>query len=78
MWSLGFVVAELAAGYPLYPGDTDYDILRYIIKTQAHPTDYILDQGQGTACYFHEQSNSQQLWKFKIPQKFANRTDYHS
>uniref|UniRef100_A0A8C4EQ99 Protein kinase domain-containing protein n=1 Tax=Dicentrarchus labrax TaxID=13489 RepID=A0A8C4EQ99_DICLA len=39
MWSLGLVAAELATGSPLYPGDTDYDVLRFILETQGQPAD---------------------------------------
>uniref|UniRef100_A0A8C4NY66 Protein kinase domain-containing protein n=1 Tax=Dicentrarchus labrax TaxID=13489 RepID=A0A8C4NY66_DICLA len=38
VWSLGLVAAELATGSPLYPGDTDYDVLRFILETQGQPT----------------------------------------
>ena len=30
MWSLGCVVAELFLGWPLYPGSSEYDQIRYI------------------------------------------------
>lgn len=29
MWSLGCVVAELFLGWPLYPGSSEYDQIRY-------------------------------------------------
>uniref|UniRef100_A0A8C4GI58 Protein kinase domain-containing protein n=1 Tax=Dicentrarchus labrax TaxID=13489 RepID=A0A8C4GI58_DICLA len=45
MWSLGLVAAELATGSPLYPGDTDYDVLRFILETQGQPADDVLDRG---------------------------------
>uniref|UniRef100_A0A3P8S663 Protein kinase domain-containing protein n=1 Tax=Amphiprion percula TaxID=161767 RepID=A0A3P8S663_AMPPE len=35
IWALGQVMAELAMGCWLYPGDTHYDMLRYIVETQA-------------------------------------------
>ncbi|VDN57035.1 unnamed protein product [Dracunculus medinensis] len=31
MWSLGCVIAELFLGWPLYPGSSEYDQIRYII-----------------------------------------------
>merc|ERR1740128_437087 len=34
MWSLGCVVAELFLGWPLYPGSSEYDQIRYISQTQ--------------------------------------------
>uniref|UniRef100_A0A3P9BTW1 Protein kinase domain-containing protein n=1 Tax=Maylandia zebra TaxID=106582 RepID=A0A3P9BTW1_9CICH len=32
MWSLGLVAVELATGVPLYPGEDDYDVLKFIIE----------------------------------------------
>jgi len=36
MWSLGCVVAELFLGWPLYPGSSEYDQIRYISQTQGN------------------------------------------
>lgn len=36
MWSLGCVVAELFLGWPLYPGSSEYDQIRYISQTQVY------------------------------------------
>lgn len=35
MWSLGCVIAELFLGWPLYPGASEYDQIRYISQTQV-------------------------------------------
>uniref|UniRef100_A0A3Q3H1X7 Protein kinase domain-containing protein n=1 Tax=Labrus bergylta TaxID=56723 RepID=A0A3Q3H1X7_9LABR len=40
MWSLGLTAAELAVGYPLYPGNMDYDVLSFIIATQGQLPDH--------------------------------------
>lgn len=32
MWSLGCVVAELFLGWPLYPGSSEYDQIRLVLK----------------------------------------------
>uniref|UniRef100_A0A3Q1BSE8 Protein kinase domain-containing protein n=1 Tax=Amphiprion ocellaris TaxID=80972 RepID=A0A3Q1BSE8_AMPOC len=45
IWALGQVMAELAMGCWLYPGDTHYDMLRYIVETQGQPPDDLLDNG---------------------------------
>ncbi|KAI3370854.1 hypothetical protein L3Q82_007371 [Scortum barcoo] len=74
MWSLGLVATELATGYPLYPGDTDYDVLSFIIETQGQPSDSVLDRGMGNEYYFKRQGNS---WKFKTPEEFAVETGYY-
>uniref|UniRef100_A0A669BW29 Protein kinase domain-containing protein n=1 Tax=Oreochromis niloticus TaxID=8128 RepID=A0A669BW29_ORENI len=40
MWSLGLVAVELGTGLPLYPGNEDYDVLKFIIETQGQPPDH--------------------------------------
>uniref|UniRef100_A0A8C4EEM6 Protein kinase domain-containing protein n=1 Tax=Dicentrarchus labrax TaxID=13489 RepID=A0A8C4EEM6_DICLA len=64
VWSLGLVAAELATGSPLYPGDTEYDVLRFILETQGQPADDVLDRGMGTEYYFRKQRHGQQRWMF--------------
>uniref|UniRef100_A0A3P8SSR4 Protein kinase domain-containing protein n=1 Tax=Amphiprion percula TaxID=161767 RepID=A0A3P8SSR4_AMPPE len=44
MWALGLLMVELATGCQLYPGKTEYDVLRFIFETQGQPCDDILDQ----------------------------------
>ncbi|XP_037610617.1 homeodomain-interacting protein kinase 1-like [Sebastes umbrosus] len=70
MWSLGLVAAELATGYPLYPGEMNYDVLSFIIETQGQPADYVLDRGVCTEYYFQYESNSEQHWRFKTPEEY--------
>lgn len=38
MWSLGCVVAELFLGWPLYPGSSEYDQIRYEIRVDLFKT----------------------------------------
>lgn len=70
MWSLGVIAAELATGHPLYPGETEYDVLRYIIDIQGQPADDVLDRGMGTRYYFNK-STGHQRWRFKTPVQMA-------
>lgn len=35
MWSLGCVVAELFLGWPLYPGSSEYDQIRYVLHWRS-------------------------------------------
>uniref|UniRef100_A0A3B5ADA0 Protein kinase domain-containing protein n=1 Tax=Stegastes partitus TaxID=144197 RepID=A0A3B5ADA0_9TELE len=44
MWALGLIMAELAMGCTLYPGEVEYDVLRFIVETQGQPPDDVLDQ----------------------------------
>uniref|UniRef100_A0A669C641 Protein kinase domain-containing protein n=1 Tax=Oreochromis niloticus TaxID=8128 RepID=A0A669C641_ORENI len=43
MWALGLVAVELATGVPLYPGEDDYDVLKFIIETQGQLPDHLLE-----------------------------------
>uniref|UniRef100_A0A3P9D6I1 Protein kinase domain-containing protein n=1 Tax=Maylandia zebra TaxID=106582 RepID=A0A3P9D6I1_9CICH len=51
MWSLGLVAVELATGLPLYPGNEDYDVLKFIIETQGQPPDHVLDSAVSSSLF---------------------------
>lgn len=78
MWSVGVTVAELATGHLLYPGNMDYDMLRFIIDTQGQPADHVLDRGEGTSYYFHWQTSGESHWRLKTCQEFEMETGYCS
>ncbi|XP_076842558.1 uncharacterized protein LOC143487507 [Brachyhypopomus gauderio] len=68
MWSLGCVIAELFLGWPLYPGASEYDQIRYISQTQGIPAKNLLIGGTKTRCFFHKGSGSSyHLWRLKTP-----------
>jgi homeodomain interacting protein kinase len=75
MWSLGCVMAELFLGWPLYPGSSEYDQIRYISQTQGLPNQAILQQGQKTSRFFY--FNNYQ-WKFKTPEQYERETGIKS
>lgn len=54
MWSLGCVLAELFLGWPLYPGSSEYDQIRYIIQTQGLPPSSMLENAAKLHRYFKE------------------------
>ncbi|UMM20509.1 hypothetical protein L5515_015758 [Caenorhabditis briggsae] len=54
MWSLGCVIAELFLGWPLYPGSSEYDQIRFIIQTQGLPPNSMLDNAGKLTRYFRE------------------------
>ncbi|XP_051916124.1 homeodomain-interacting protein kinase 3-like [Hippocampus zosterae] len=74
VWSLGLVAVELAAGQPLYPGRTEYDVLNLVANTQGQPADYVLDRGKEVAQYFDEECDGVRRWKLKSPEQFAKET----
>ncbi|KAF3860923.1 hypothetical protein F7725_001178 [Dissostichus mawsoni] len=60
MWSLGCVIAELFLGWPLYPGASEYDQIRYISQTQG------LLQRTKTSRFFNRgPDSSYPLWRLK-------------
>ncbi|XP_057702063.1 homeodomain-interacting protein kinase 1 isoform X4 [Corythoichthys intestinalis] len=68
MWSLGCVIAELFLGWPLYPGASEYDQIRYISQTQGLPAEYLLSAGTKTSRFFNRGPDaSYPLWRLKTP-----------
>ncbi|XP_043944111.1 homeodomain-interacting protein kinase 2 [Protopterus annectens] len=69
MWSLGCVIAELFLGWPLYPGASEYDQIRYISQTQGLPAEYLLSAGTKTTRFFNRDPDSAYpLWRLKTPE----------
>ncbi|XP_062915856.1 homeodomain-interacting protein kinase 4-like [Mobula hypostoma] len=67
MWSLGCVMAELHLGWPLYPGNSEYDQIRYIVETQGLPKDQLLNAAT-KACQFFRRCPCQHAgsqWQLK-------------
>ncbi|XP_055993046.1 homeodomain-interacting protein kinase 4 [Sorex fumeus] len=52
VWSLGCVMAELHLGWPLYPGNNEYDQVRYICETQGLPKPHLLHAARKTHHFF--------------------------
>lgn len=75
MWSLGVTIAELATGHTLYPGETCYDVLNLIVKTQGQPADYLLGRGKATRDFFVHSSRLQR-WTFMKPYQYEQKTGY--
>jgi homeodomain interacting protein kinase len=67
MWSLGCVVAELFLGWPLYPGSSEYDQIRYISQTQGLPTEHMLNSASKTTKFFYRDLDSTYpFWRLKV------------
>ncbi|KAJ7949927.1 Kinase family protein [Quillaja saponaria] len=53
MWSFGCIVAELFLGLPLFPGASEFDLLRRMIEILGgQPSDYILKEAKNTSKFF--------------------------
>ncbi|CAJ0968546.1 unnamed protein product [Ranitomeya imitator] len=75
MWSLGCVIAELFLGWPLYPGASEYDQIRYISQTQGLPAEYLLSSGTKTTRFFNRDGDSPYpLWRLKTPDDHESET----
>lgn len=67
MWSLGCVVAELFLGWPLYPGSSEYDQIRYISQTQGLPTEHMLNNASKTTKFFYrDMESTYPFWRLKV------------
>ncbi|KAK5601478.1 hypothetical protein CRENBAI_025677 [Crenichthys baileyi] len=79
MWSLGCVIAELFLGWPLYPGASEYDQIRYISQTQGLPAEYLLSAGTKTTRFFNrERDSTYPLWRLKTPEDHEVETGIKS
>uniref|UniRef100_A0A668VYG0 Protein kinase domain-containing protein n=1 Tax=Oreochromis aureus TaxID=47969 RepID=A0A668VYG0_OREAU len=72
IWSLGCIAVSLYTGSLLYPGETEYAMLRYITETQGELPEKMLNCGQETAKYFRREFNSDNIyhWKLKTPEQY--------
>ncbi|XVF56667.1 hypothetical protein PTKIN_Ptkin06aG0138700 [Pterospermum kingtungense] len=53
MWSFGCIVAELFLGLPLFPGASEFDLLRRMIEILGEqPPDYVLKEAKNTSKFF--------------------------
>ncbi|GAB4833058.1 dual specificity protein kinase yak1 [Ancistrocladus abbreviatus] len=53
MWSFGCIVAELFLGLPLFPGASEFDLLKRMIRILGgQPPDYILKDAKNTSKFF--------------------------
>ncbi|KAL9379487.1 hypothetical protein Peur_027969 [Populus x canadensis] len=53
MWSFGCIVAELFLGLPLFPGASEFDLLRRMIEILGgQPPDYVLKEAKNVSKFF--------------------------
>lgn len=80
-WSLGCVIAELFLGWPLYPGSSEYDQIRYISQTQGLPSDHLLTNGSKSLKFFKKAVNTTTgllEWKMKTAGEHERETKIKS
>ncbi|KAK8777239.1 hypothetical protein V5799_029415, partial [Amblyomma americanum] len=79
MWSLGCAMAELFLAWPLYPGSSEYDQIRYIIDIQGQPEQHVLDAGTKTPVFFcRENESTYPFWRLKSPEEYEAETGIRS
>ncbi|KAJ4953097.1 hypothetical protein NE237_029929 [Protea cynaroides] len=61
MWSFGCIVAELFLGLPLFPGASEFDLLRRMIEILGgQPPDHVLQGAKNTNKFFKRVGNAPQ------------------
>jgi serine/threonine protein kinase len=86
IWSLGCVMAELFLGWPLYPGSSEYDQIRYICQTQGSPPEHMLRAATKTSRFFNREDamnglmghHSYAFWRMKTPDEHESETGIKS
>lgn len=80
MWSLGCVIAELFLGWPLYPGSSEYDQIRYISQTQGLPAEHMLSNATKTTRFFIRENTDSNypFWRLKTPEEHELETKIKS
>ncbi|XP_029937639.1 homeodomain-interacting protein kinase 2-like [Myripristis murdjan] len=73
MWSLGCVMAQMLLGYLLFPGDSEYDVMRFIVELLGRPDDYLLKAGLRTKLFFELTPfyHWRRCWRLKSPVKYS-------
>ncbi|MQL99221.1 hypothetical protein Taro_031940 [Colocasia esculenta] len=72
MWSLGCIVAELFLGLPLFPGASEFDLLKRMIEILGgQPPDDLLREAKNTSKYFKHVGSIHSL-EIKEPYRGCN------
>ncbi|XP_061453834.1 homeodomain-interacting protein kinase 4 [Rhineura floridana] len=80
VWSLGCVMAELHLGWPLYPGNNEYDQIRYICETQGMPRPTLLNAARKAHLFFKRSQHPEVVnsWQLKTPAEYLADTKVKS
>ncbi|KAI4883032.1 hypothetical protein NFI96_017794, partial [Prochilodus magdalenae] len=67
MWSLGCAMTELYLGWPLYPGDSEFEQVRYICETQGLPSPRLLNMATKANLFFEptETAHGNPAWRLR-------------
>ena len=78
MWSLGCVLAELYLSWPIFPGSSEFDQIRFITQTQGLPSERLLNMGTKTTRFFYRESGFNSYWRLKFPHEHEAETNIRS
>ena len=66
-------------GWPLYPGSSEYDQIRYISQTQGLPAEHMLNSASKTQKFFYrDRDSSYPFWRLKTPEEHEMETKIKS
>ena len=65
MWSLGCVLFELFAGYPLFPGKTEHDMLWLMQNALGEVPDVMAGKGRHCGSYFFK-VKKEESWEIRL------------
>ena len=52
MWSAGCILAELYTGVPLFPGEQEFDQMKYLVDTLGMPKKELIEKGSRNDVFF--------------------------
>ncbi|CAM4614236.1 homeodomain-interacting protein kinase 4 [Lepidochelys kempii] len=80
VWSLGCIMAELHLGWPLYPGNNEYDQIRYICETQGMPKHSLLNVARKAHHFFKRNQHAELVtqWQLKSSSEYLAETKVKS
>ena len=70
MWSLGCMAGEMFVGIPIFPGNSEYNMLYKFINFLGMPPNSLLEKGTKTTKFFRrkrpeEMKNKDDIWVLK-------------
>uniref|UniRef100_A0A3Q3AH60 Protein kinase domain-containing protein n=1 Tax=Kryptolebias marmoratus TaxID=37003 RepID=A0A3Q3AH60_KRYMA len=75
MWGLACTLAELYISLNLFPGDSEYEIMKLILNLLGQPDNEMLNRGCRVRQYFTlDQTESGPSWRFKTLKEYEEDT----
>ncbi|KAL7718617.1 Serine/threonine protein kinase ppk15 [Entamoeba marina] len=83
MWSVGCMAAELFVGIPIFPGNSEYNMLFKFINMLGMPPRKLLEKGTKTTKFFRrkrpsEMKNKDDIWILKSKREFEEDNNVYT